>query len=273
MARSGAPSARQELYKTAATRLSQPRLPGGPARDHPSDRLRMLADEVQERSEHGALPRSGPDHHQRDANGIWFDQDRRIRAEMSTRTTPSGQSRRTPLRSSASSRQRGRRRPATRGASMSTDRRNARFGLWVAVSDSAVASELTMACPCGIGAVPTASLQLTRRPRRYPRGSSIGTGGMLGDFSTHSSVGPPQPVPPDGGAVQQAADEFPPRLQRTLDLRLAPDQLAALVEIHRAVAGHLDRKALFTAIAQVLQRVVPVSLRSSVRWSRGGNSS
>src|SRR3989442_666085 len=80
MARSGAPSARQELYKTAATRLSQPRLPGGPARDHPSDRLRMLADEVQERSEHGALPRSGPDHHQRDANGIWFDQDRRIRA-------------------------------------------------------------------------------------------------------------------------------------------------------------------------------------------------
>src|SRR3989449_788777 len=82
---------------------------------------------------------------------------------------------------------------------------------------------------------------------------------MLGDFSTHSSVGPPQPVPPDGGAVQQAADEFPPRLQRTLDLRLAPDQLAALVEIHRAVAGHLDRKALFTAIAQLLQRVVPVS--------------
>src|SRR2546427_4002203 len=82
---------------------------------------------------------------------------------------------------------------------------------------------------------------------------------MLGDFSTHSSVGPPQPVPPDEGAVQEAADESPPRLQRTLDLRLAPDQLAALVEIHRAVAGHLDRKALFTAIAQVLQRVVPVS--------------
>src|SRR5438132_13592791 len=82
---------------------------------------------------------------------------------------------------------------------------------------------------------------------------------MLGDFSTHSSVGPPQPVPPDGGAVQQAADEFPPRLQRTLDLRLAPEQLSALVEIHRAVAGHLDRKALFTAIAQALQGVVPVS--------------
>ena len=30
--------------------------------------------------------------------------------------------------------------PPRRGASMSTDRRNARFGLWVAVSDSAVAS-------------------------------------------------------------------------------------------------------------------------------------
>src|SRR5438876_6521084 len=82
---------------------------------------------------------------------------------------------------------------------------------------------------------------------------------MLGDFSTHASVGPPQPVPPDGGAVQQAADEFQPRLQRTLDLRLAREQLAALVEIHRAVAGHLDRKALFTAIADVLQKVVPVS--------------
>src|SRR5438552_15931959 len=82
---------------------------------------------------------------------------------------------------------------------------------------------------------------------------------MLGDFSTHSSVGPPQPVPPDGGAVQQAADEFPPRLQRTLDLRLAPDQLAALVEIHRVVEGHLDRKALFTSIVQVFQLVVLVT--------------
>jgi formate hydrogenlyase transcriptional activator len=82
---------------------------------------------------------------------------------------------------------------------------------------------------------------------------------MLGDFAKHSSVEPPQPVAPDGRAVQEAADEFEPRRQRTLDLKLAPDQLAALVEIHLAVAGHLDRKALFTAIAQVLQRVVPVS--------------
>ncbi len=78
-------------------------------------------------------------------------------------------------------------------------------------------------------------------------------------MATHSSARPPQPVAPERGAVQQAADEFQPGLQRTLDLKLAPDQLAALVEIHRAVAGHLDRKALFTAIAHVLQGVVPVS--------------
>src|SRR5439155_1729812 len=76
-----------------------------------------------------------------------------------------------------------------------------------------------MACPCGIGAVPTASFQLTRRPRRYPRGSSIGTGGMLGDFSTHSSVGPPQPVPPDGGAVQQVEHGRPFVLDRAEHVR------------------------------------------------------
>src|SRR5438876_5050172 len=93
--------------------------------------------------------------------------------------------------------------------------------------------------------------------RRYPRDLSIGTGGMLGDFSTHSSADPPLRGAPEGGAVQQAADELQPRPQRTPDLR--PDQLAALLEIHRAVAGHLDRKALFTAIADVLQKVVPVS--------------
>src|SRR5438309_6969234 len=94
--------------------------------------------------------------------------------------------------------------------------------------------------------------------RRYPRDLSIGTGGMLGDFSTHSSADPPLRGAPEGGAaVQQAADELQPQPQRTPDLR--PDQLAALLEIHRAVAGHLDRKALFTAIADVLQKVVPVS--------------
>src|SRR5437870_1709907 len=93
--------------------------------------------------------------------------------------------------------------------------------------------------------------------RRYPRDLSIGTGGMLGDFSTHSSADPPLRGTPEGGAVQQAADELQPRPQRTPDLR--PDQLAALLEIHRAVAGHLDRKALFTAIADVLQKVVRVS--------------
>src|SRR2546425_1271662 len=79
---------------------------------------------------------------------------------------------------------------------------------------------------------------------------------MLGDFSTQSSAAPPLRVAPEEG-VQQAADELQPRPQRTPDLR--PDQLAALLEIHRAVAGHLDRKALFTAIADVLQKVVPVS--------------
>src|SRR6266566_3497668 len=93
--------------------------------------------------------------------------------------------------------------------------------------------------------------------RRYPRDLSIGTGGMLGDFSTHSSADPPLRGTLEGGAVQQAADELQPRPQRTPDLR--PDQLAALLEIHRAVAGHLDRKALFTAIADVLQKVVRVS--------------
>src|SRR5207244_10715733 len=76
---------------------------------------------------------------------------------------------------------------------------------------------------------------------------------------TPRAVCPRLPAPPDGRSGQTSADDSPRRLQRTRDLRLAPDQLAALVEIHRAVAGHLDRKALFTAIAQVLQRVVPVS--------------
>jgi hypothetical protein len=82
---------------------------------------------------------------------------------------------------------------------------------------------------------------------------------MVGDSSTPSSTGRPQPVAPERGAVQQAADELQLRLQRTRDLRLALDHLAALVAIHRAVAGHLDRKGLFTAIGQALQGVVPVS--------------
>src|SRR5438445_12702341 len=46
---------------------------------------------------------------------------------------------------------------------------------------------------------------------------------------------------------------------RDWSVRLAPEHLAALIEIHRAVAGHLDRKSLFTAIAHALQGVVPVS--------------
>src|SRR6266850_1564673 len=82
---------------------------------------------------------------------------------------------------------------------------------------------------------------------------------MFGDSSPHLNAGPPQRVARERDAAQPTADELQLRLQRTLELRLAPEQLAALVEIHRAVAGHLDRRSLFTAIAQALQGVVPVS--------------
>ena len=80
---------------------------------------------------------------------------------------------------------------------------------------------------------------------------------MFGDSSPHLSVGPPQPAAPTRAAAPQTDLQL--RLQRTLDLRLAPEQLAALVGIHRAVAGHLDRRSLFTAIARALHGVVPVS--------------
>jgi len=82
---------------------------------------------------------------------------------------------------------------------------------------------------------------------------------MAGDSSPHLSARPPEHVAPDLDAAQERRDGLQLRLQRALELRLAPEQLAALVEIHRAVAGHLDRKPLFTAIAQALQGVVPVS--------------
>src|SRR5947208_11814924 len=82
---------------------------------------------------------------------------------------------------------------------------------------------------------------------------------MFGDSSQHLSDGPPQPAAPARDTAQQTGDELQLRLQRTLDLRLAPEHLAALIEIHRAVAGHLDRRPLFTAIAHALQGVVPVS--------------
>jgi formate hydrogenlyase transcriptional activator len=45
----------------------------------------------------------------------------------------------------------------------------------------------------------------------------------------------------------------------TADLAMAPEHLAAELEIHRAVAGRLERKALFTAVAEALRRVSPVS--------------
>src|SRR5437870_5921202 len=82
---------------------------------------------------------------------------------------------------------------------------------------------------------------------------------MAGDSSPHLSARPPEHVAPDLDAAQERRDGLQLRLQRAQELRLAPEQLAALVEIHRAVAGHLDRKSLFTAIAQALQGVVPVS--------------
>jgi len=82
---------------------------------------------------------------------------------------------------------------------------------------------------------------------------------MAGDSSPHLSARPPEHVAPDLDAAQERRDGLQLRLQRALELRLAPEQLAALVEIHRSVAGHLDRKSLFTAIAQALQGVVPVS--------------
>src|SRR5438876_11523398 len=100
---------------------------------------------------------------------------------------------------------------------------------------------------------------LSRPPRRYRKGASIGTGRLFRDSSPHLSDGRPQPAAPERDTAQQTGDELQLRLQRTLDLRLAPEHLAALIEIHRAVAGHLDRRALFTAIAHALQGVVPVS--------------
>jgi formate hydrogenlyase transcriptional activator len=60
-------------------------------------------------------------------------------------------------------------------------------------------------------------------------------------------------------ALERASRDLAFRLERTAeDLRVARDQLAALVEIHRAVAGHLDRRTLFTAVAEALHGVIPV---------------
>src|SRR2546429_1242693 len=82
---------------------------------------------------------------------------------------------------------------------------------------------------------------------------------MFGDSSRHLSDGRPQPAAPERDTAQESGDELRLRFPRTRNSKLAPEQLSALVEIHRSVAGHLDRKALFTAIAQALQGVVPVS--------------
>src|SRR5256712_1714895 len=85
-----------------------------------------------------------------------------------------------------------------------------------------------------------------------------GIGSMFGDSSPYLSDGPPH-FAPERDPAQQSGDELRLRFPRTRNSKLAPGQLSALVEIHRAVAGHLDRKPLFTAIADVLQKVVPVS--------------
>src|SRR5262245_61714738 len=92
--------------------------------------------------------------------------------------------------------------------------------------------------------------QLFRHARRHPDD-------RVGESSAPSD-GLPPPVAAEG-AGEQGAHEVQRRLQRSADLKLAPDQLSVLVDIHRAVAGHLDRKALFASIANALQRVAPVS--------------
>ena len=61
------------------------------------------------------------------------------------------------------------------------------------------------------------------------------------------------PTPPwrRPAAISSSASNGPRRT-----LRHARDQLTALVEIQRAVAGHLERKALFMAVADALQGVI-----------------
>jgi formate hydrogenlyase transcriptional activator len=69
---------------------------------------------------------------------------------------------------------------------------------------------------------------------------------------------PPERVRADA-TVEEASRDLQLRLERAAkDLRLARDQLTALVEIQRAVAGHLERKALFRAVAEALQAVIPI---------------
>src|SRR5437879_9736548 len=85
-----------------------------------------------------------------------------------------------------------------------------------------------------------------------------GIGSMFGDSSPYLSARPRRSAP-ERDPGQRSGDELRRRCPRTRNSKRAPEQLSALVEIHRAGAGHLDRKALFTAIAQALQGVVPVS--------------
>jgi formate hydrogenlyase transcriptional activator len=75
-------------------------------------------------------------------------------------------------------------------------------------------------------------------------------------------AGQPPLAPPErlraDATVEEASRDLQLRLERAAEnLRLARDQLTALVEIQRAVAGHLERKALFRAVAEALQAVIP----------------
>jgi len=73
-------------------------------------------------------------------------------------------------------------------------------------------------------------------------------------------------------ALEQASRDLEFQLARTAkDLSLARDRLAALVEIQRAVAGHLDRRALFMAVAEALHGVIPVE--RVILLSPGGDTS
>jgi formate hydrogenlyase transcriptional activator len=58
--------------------------------------------------------------------------------------------------------------------------------------------------------------------------------------------------------LDRASRDLEIRLERTEEqLGVARDQLAALLRIQRAVAGHLDRRTLFAAVAEALRGVLP----------------
>src|SRR5512143_3549233 len=59
-------------------------------------------------------------------------------------------------------------------------------------------------------------------------------------------------------ALEPAHRDLEVRLEQAEgELRLARDQVAAVLRIQRAVAGHLERKTLFAAVAEALRGVLP----------------